>query len=131
MTTTWISGTGITVSIGGDLTLQVTDISVGLAATAGSKPVLGQAYAGKVSTQGDGTFSASGETTVENIAALVGFRDPSSNPVAIIITWAGGGTEAFDLYITDLSTEAEGSGEATWSLSGDIDGSTYVYTPPV
>jgi len=131
MTTTWISGTGITVSIGGDLTLQVTDISVGLAATAGTKNVLGQAYAGKVATQGDGTFSASGETTVENIAALVAFRDPSTQPVAILITWAGGGTQAFDIFVTDLTTDASGGDEATWSISGDIDGTTYVYTPPV
>jgi len=131
MTTTWISGTGITVSIDSDLTLQVTDISVGLAATAGTKNVLGQAYAGKVATQGDGTFSASGETTVENIAALVGFRDPTAQPVAILITWAGGGTEAFDIFVTDLTTDASGGDEATWSISGDIDGTTYVYTPPV
>jgi len=132
MTTTWVSGTGITVTLGGSTDLQVTSISNGLAPTVGSKTVLGQEYAGKVATQGDGSWSGSGEVTQENLAGLAAFRTVASQPVAVVVTyWATGDTEAFDLYISDLTTDADGSGEATWSISGDIDGGTYVHTPAV
>lgn len=133
MTTTWISATEVTLTLTGGAAIQLTctDYTSGLAPTVGTKPVIGQAFAGKVATQGDGSFSASGSGTIENVSELAAYRVPAAMPVTVTATFGLGGNESFDTFLTTVDFSLTGDDEMEWALDGDIDGTTYVYTPPV
>ena len=132
MAATWISATEVTLTLenGTNLVLSTTDYSSALAPTVGSKPVIGAAYAGKVATQGDGTFSASGSGTIESMTELQAFRDPAAQPVAVTAVFGLGGTEAFNAFLDTVEITVTGDDEVEWSIGGDIDGTSFTYTPP-